>query len=381
MALTKATQNVITPNIVTTDTRQTITAEKVIECLYDTTSTTSLTIGTGSKTLTVGTGLTWVAGRVAIIRNGSSTSRFMLGSVTSYDPATGVMVVNVTTVGTGTGTYTSWVVSQSSTTALPALRITSGDTNANAFVVEDSTNPDSTPTVITYSGNLIVGAIGIPGGVSSQIKHYVEGGASFTFQNLSKIPSSSAYGFGNFWLEPTMHGVQVGQLDWRLTGNSNQFTSPTDALINYDLISEFNLFTSGQFQNVIADMSKVTLFEVTVIVRTIQVNTTTGITTENRGAYSGNVVIGLFTTGSFGGYTVNSLAGTGTTTVNFTTAAGIAPTISGTPVTGFVSMIATRETISSNGSLTLQVRPHTNANTANLFYQTNVAIHLRALTS
>ena len=92
MPITKATQSVITPNIVTTDTRQTITGEKIIECLYDTTSTTSLTVGSGSKTLTVGTGLTWVAGRVATIRNGTSTTRFMTGSVTSYAPATGAMV-------------------------------------------------------------------------------------------------------------------------------------------------------------------------------------------------------------------------------------------------------------------------------------------------
>jgi hypothetical protein len=154
MPITKATQSVITPNIVTTDTRQTIAGEKVIQCLYDTTSTTSLTIGIGSKTLTVGTGLTWVAGRVATIRNGTSTTRFMTGSVTSYDPATGVMVVNVTTVGSGTGTYTSWVVIQSSTTALPALRITSNDTGANAFVVEDSTNPDSTPFAILTDGSV-----------------------------------------------------------------------------------------------------------------------------------------------------------------------------------------------------------------------------------
>lgn len=153
MPITKATQSVITPSIVTTDTRQTITGEKVIQCLYETSSTTSLTIGTGSKTLTVGTGLNWIAGRVATIRNGTSTTRFMTGSVTSYDSTTGVMVVNVTTVGSGTGTYTSWVVTQDSSTALPALRITSND-SANAFIVEDSTNPDSTPFSILGDGSV-----------------------------------------------------------------------------------------------------------------------------------------------------------------------------------------------------------------------------------
>ena len=156
MPITKATQNVITPSIVTTDTRKTITCEKIIQCLYETSSTTSLTIGTGSKTLTVGTGLSWVAGRVATIRNGTSTTRYMTGSVTSYDSTTGVMVVNVTTVGSGTGTYASWVVKQDTSTALPALRITSNDAD-NAFIVEDSINPDATPFLIATNGNTFIG--------------------------------------------------------------------------------------------------------------------------------------------------------------------------------------------------------------------------------
>ena len=142
---------VIPPNIVTTDTRQTITGEKVIEALYETTSTTTLLIGTGTKTLTVGTGLTWVAGRNVRIRSGVSS---MTGTVTSYDTVTGVMVINVTSTF-GTGTFSTWTVTQISG-SVPALRITSNDA-APAFLVEDSTNPDTTPFTISSTGRVGIG--------------------------------------------------------------------------------------------------------------------------------------------------------------------------------------------------------------------------------
>jgi hypothetical protein len=387
MPITKATQSVITPNIVTTDTRQTITGEKVIVCLYDTTSTTSLTIGTGSKTLTVGTGLTWVAGRDATIRNGTSTTRFMTGSVTSYDSVTGVMVVNITTVGSGTGTYTSWVVTQSSTTALPALRITSNDTGANAFVVEDSTNPDSTPLVITNSGALAIGATSMPSNMTF-VKQYVNGGTNGNWQQLSRTATNSAvYGILNYG---AINGIDVtsGEMNWRKS--SNIFISNLDPVLNIDIISEFDSLTANLFNGIIQDSGQSILFEVRVLVNIVQTNLTTGGQVWQRGAYSGNVVVGVYASNNwlasdFIGYTANSLSttqpGTGTTSqVNFTTAAGIAPTLGGAPATGFASLIAVRETASTNGSLTLQIRPHTTANTASLQYGSNIGIHLKMLT-
>lgn len=71
-----------------------------------TSSTTSLTIGTGSQTLTVGTGQSYSAGMSMTISNGSNT---MIGPVTSYNSTTGALVVNVTST-TGSGTLASWVV-------------------------------------------------------------------------------------------------------------------------------------------------------------------------------------------------------------------------------------------------------------------------------
>ncbi len=76
--------------------------------IYSTTSSTSLSIGTGSKTLTVATGLAYSIGQSVIIAYDASNK--MEGSVTSYNSGTGQLVVNVTTA-TGSGTYTAWQVS------------------------------------------------------------------------------------------------------------------------------------------------------------------------------------------------------------------------------------------------------------------------------
>lgn len=72
-------------------------------------STTSLTIGTGSKSLTVSptNGVSLTAGQT--VKVGFSGDNYMQGTVTSYNTSTGALVVNVTSV-TGSGTYATWSV-------------------------------------------------------------------------------------------------------------------------------------------------------------------------------------------------------------------------------------------------------------------------------
>jgi len=96
-------------------------------------STSSLTIGTGSKSLTVSTG--YPAGtvqynvgiQVSITNNGSNS---MTGNVTSYNPSTGALVVNVTSV-TGSGTFLSWTV------------VPTNHANRMKLVSQSSVDPDS----------------------------------------------------------------------------------------------------------------------------------------------------------------------------------------------------------------------------------------------
>jgi len=72
------------------------------------TSTTSNTIGTGSRTFTLaataGQDQLWRTGDAVEASNGSNS---MVGTVTSYTPSTQVLVCNMTSIG-GSGTFTSW---------------------------------------------------------------------------------------------------------------------------------------------------------------------------------------------------------------------------------------------------------------------------------
>lgn len=74
------------------------------------TSTTSLTIGTGSKTLIVQTNLPISVGQYVVIANTAAPTNYMFGQVTAYSSTTGSLTVNVTSTG-GSGTIATWTVS------------------------------------------------------------------------------------------------------------------------------------------------------------------------------------------------------------------------------------------------------------------------------
>ncbi len=72
------------------------------------TSTTSVAIGTGSKTFSVEPGKSYVLGMSLKIAN--TVTNYMVGDVISYNLSTGALVVNVVATS-GTGTYASWTIS------------------------------------------------------------------------------------------------------------------------------------------------------------------------------------------------------------------------------------------------------------------------------
>lgn len=77
---------------------------------YLTTSTTSLSISNGSKSLTVGTGLSYSPTQdVTIALTSNPTAHHMHGLVTSYNSSTGALVVDVNN-HTGSGTYSAWTI-------------------------------------------------------------------------------------------------------------------------------------------------------------------------------------------------------------------------------------------------------------------------------
>lgn len=74
---------------------------------YVGTSTSNVTIATGSKSFTASTGLSYTAGTRIRLASEASAANFMEGNVTSYNSGTGALVVSVDTIG-GAGTLNDW---------------------------------------------------------------------------------------------------------------------------------------------------------------------------------------------------------------------------------------------------------------------------------
>lgn len=72
-----------------------------------TTSSTSLAIGTGSKTFTLGAELPIVVGTYGYAISDANSANFMFFQVTGWTAATKELVVNVTDIG-GSGTLSDW---------------------------------------------------------------------------------------------------------------------------------------------------------------------------------------------------------------------------------------------------------------------------------
>lgn len=113
------------------------------------TSTTSITVGTGSKTLTTQTGKAFVIGQfVTIARTSAPTTTSMFGQVTSYTSGTGVLIVNVTTI-TGSGTFTDWTIALSAplVNSLPFASITSTPTTLGGYGIGDAVSNTATENI------------------------------------------------------------------------------------------------------------------------------------------------------------------------------------------------------------------------------------------
>jgi len=76
------------------------------------TSTTSVLIATGSQIFTTQTNKNFIPGEFLTIASGANPANYMYGQVTSYVSLTGVLTVNVTTIG-GSGTFADWNIALS----------------------------------------------------------------------------------------------------------------------------------------------------------------------------------------------------------------------------------------------------------------------------
>jgi microcystin-dependent protein len=77
-------------------------------------SVTSLTIGAGTQTLTVGIAKLFIVGNWLFVVDTTNSLNYMLGQIVSYNNSTGALVLSVPATGfNGSGTHTSWTVTVS----------------------------------------------------------------------------------------------------------------------------------------------------------------------------------------------------------------------------------------------------------------------------
>lgn len=100
----------------------------------ESTSTTSLSIGTGSKTFTVASGLLFKVGQQVRASVASDPKVFMAGTVTSYSGTT--LIVSMVTYY-GTGTYASWNISAAGLSLVNSSSPLDADYGGSAVVLAE----------------------------------------------------------------------------------------------------------------------------------------------------------------------------------------------------------------------------------------------------
>lgn len=116
------------------------------------TSTTSLAIGTGAKSLVIEAGKLWAPGHpIKIAQTSNPTVNYMTGTVTAYNSGTGGLSVSVAAVG-GSGTIAAWTLTlQASAGTIGWASVTSTPTTLSGYGISDAApaaDPEFTGTPI-----------------------------------------------------------------------------------------------------------------------------------------------------------------------------------------------------------------------------------------
>lgn len=112
---------------------------------YGGTSSTSLSLGTGSKTLTTQTGLAYLVGDIVRLKYVTDPAQWMEGAVTAYNSGTGSLTFT-SAIYVGVGTYSSWNLSLAGQSGTGGVYV--GDWSAGGLYYVDSVRQD----IVTYSG-------------------------------------------------------------------------------------------------------------------------------------------------------------------------------------------------------------------------------------
>jgi len=142
------------------------------------TSTSSVSVGAGSKSLTLAqTGKNFVVGQfVSIARTSDPSGVWMNGAITAFNAGTGAMTVDVANSYGATGPYADWTISQSApvapnTVAIGALRF-----SQDVGTLISPTGND--PATYLRTGTVATAATYPAGALVDYLKSYGQGSAS-----------------------------------------------------------------------------------------------------------------------------------------------------------------------------------------------------------
>ena len=193
---------------------------------YSATSTTSLTVGTGSKSLTIEAGKSFAVGQPVVIASTAGPTNYMTGQVTSYNSGTGAMVVNATAIG-GSGTVAAWTISIASI-------VTDGGVSPDSIVELTSGTSWTCPAGVTKVRLSMVGGGGGGGKSGAANATYCGGGGGGgVIAVFSVSPSTSyTYAIGGAGTGATVTGAGVAGGTSSFTANAITYTASGGAAGN-----------------------------------------------------------------------------------------------------------------------------------------------------
>ncbi len=181
------------------------------------TSTTSVSIGTGNKTVTLADSAVFVPGQYVVISSTANSGNFMEGRVTGYNAGTKALTINSAFTG-GSGTFASWNVAvsgqrgptgatggitgpgASTTNALAKWSNTTGSAVTGTGVTVDASDNLTSPGIITGgniatsgNGNITAGGTGTISGTTVTATDVVGGKvARLPLVALDGLPTGGA---------------------------------------------------------------------------------------------------------------------------------------------------------------------------------------------
>jgi hypothetical protein len=102
------------------------------------TSSSSVSVGTGTKNFTTAKFYTWAIGMWVTISSGANPSNYMHGQVTSYNSGSGALVVDVNSIG-GSGTMSDWTIALSVPDAYDSFFVTKDSDTGSAAIPAGTT--------------------------------------------------------------------------------------------------------------------------------------------------------------------------------------------------------------------------------------------------